>query len=44
MSEPWRANHEYGALSFLATQWRALVGAGALATGFGLLGTWMERQ
>ena len=34
MSEPeGRANHEHGSFSFLATQWRALIGADPFATG-----------
>ena len=31
MSERQRANHQYGAVSFLATQWRALIGANPAA-------------
>ena len=33
MSEPeGRANNEHGSVSFLATQWRALIGADRFAT------------
>jgi hypothetical protein len=32
MSERQRANNQHGAVSFLATQWRALIGADRSAT------------
>ena len=39
MSEPeGRANHEHGSFSFLATKWRALIGADPFAIG----STWLD--
>ena len=45
MSEPeGRANHQYGAFSFLATEWRVLIGAGSFAIDVKLPTTWMVHQ
>ena len=39
-----RANHQHGAFSFLATQWRPLIGAGVSAIGLWSPTTWMAHQ
>jgi hypothetical protein len=45
MSEPeGRANHQHGAFAFLATEWRALIGADAFAIGSVLPAIWLVHQ
>jgi hypothetical protein len=45
MSEPeGRANHQHGAFSFLATKWRALIGADVFAISSMLRTAWMVHQ